>query len=282
MDGIKTWIKDMLLGMDSKVEYVAKILSDDWFAETSAWYKFAMGMHTVIMPIALMIITICFLLEFLKITMQMDVLKWEYALKCFFKLVFAKVCIDLSTFVLSAIYVTAAEWIVQAGSLPLDVGPSGSTTSSLGFNTWKIISTEVNKANLLGILGIFISVGIVFIAINAIMVVVQVMAFARQFEICIYVAIAPLPCSFLPLEDGGMARIPKKYFLTVASSCLAGLFMIMSIKLYELLATQVIQDKIDSGAGVGGVAGELLLASLILVIAVIKSGSWASKILDVG
>lgn len=277
MDAIKKWIENRLLEMDVNIENTSNILIGNWFDESSSWHQFATAMHTVIMPIALTIITICFLIEFLKITIQMDILKWEYGLKCFFKLVFAKVCIDLSTYLLDAIYATAAEWISTTSTLTF----GSSTSYKLGETTWLQIKAQVMAAKTLETLAIFISVGILFLAINAVMIVVQVMAYARQFEICILCAMAPLPCAFLPLEDGGMARIPKKYFMTFASACLSGLFMIMSIRLYQLLASVII-SQIASGSDVGSAVGSLLLASLVLVMAVVKSGSWAQKILDVG
>lgn len=272
MDGIIDFFKNSFLSLDSDISNITGILQEDWFSSGNLWYDFAMNIQTIINPIALIIVAICFLVEFLKITIQMDILKWEYALKCFFKLVFAKVCIELSTYVLGAIYTTSAEWI----------GSVGAGTVSIGQNVWSQIESDVSSAGLLEIIGIFLSSGIIFLAINIIVIVIQVMAYARKFEICILLSIAPLPCAFLPLEDGGASRIPKKYILIFASSCLAGLFMIMSVRLYALLVNEAIMAQIGTLTDFGSKVGKVLLATLVLVMAIIKSGGWASKVLDVG
>lgn len=272
MDALVEWIKNCFMSMDADIAGVTTILQEDWFRPGNLWYQFGRGVQGIVTPIALTIVSICFLIEFLKITIQMDILKWEYALKCFFKLVFAKVCIDLSTDVLSAIYATCAEWINSVGT--------GSV--AIGSLVWGEIKDSVENASLLGIIGIFLSSGIIFLAIKIITIVINVMAYARKFEICILMAVAPIPCAFLPLEDGGASRIPKKYILNFASSCLAGLFMIMSIRLYSILVENTLKTQILLLTDFGAQVGQVLLATLVLVMAIIKSGSWASKVLDAG
>ena len=75
-----------------------------------------------------------------------------------------------------------------------------------------------------------------------------------------------------------MSRIPKKYFFTFASTCLSGLFMLMSIRLYEFLVHALVAE--SGGGDIGKHAGTLFLASIVLVIAVVKSGGWAAKIFE--
>lgn len=267
---IANWIKNNLNDLDSNVANVVSILSSNFWGSGNAWYDFAKAVSAIIEPIALTIITICFLIEFLKITIQMDILKWEYALKVFFKFVFAKVCIDVSFKLLGAIYATGAEWIASVGT----------SASTIGSTAWTAIETEINGYNFMDMLGLVVSMGLIFLAIWVVSLIVQVVAYARKFELVIYLAVAPLPCAFLPLEDGGGSRIPKKYILTFASICLQGLFIIMSIKLYGMLCNEEIQATITAGGNVGTIAGQLLIASLVLVMAVVKSSSWARSILD--
>lgn len=270
-DFIKNWISNNLNSLDSNIAQVVLILTDNFWGANNLWYDFAQVIATIIRPISLTIITICFLIEFLKITIQMDILKWEYGLKCFFKFVFAKVCIDVSFSLLGAIYATASEWISSVGT----------TANTIGASTWTVIETEIDGYGLMETLGLVVSLGLVFLSIWIVSIMVQVIAFARKFELVIYLAVAPLPCAFLPLEDGGASRIPKKYFMNFASICLQGLFIIMSIKLYGTLCTEKINDAIATGGNVATVAGQLLLASLVLVMAVVKSSSWAKSVLDV-
>ncbi|WP_298203017.1 hypothetical protein [Desulfosporosinus sp.] len=98
-----------------------------------------------------------------------------------------------------------------------------------------------------------------------------------MFELLIYVAIAPLPCAFLPMED---SRIPKKYFLSFAAVCLQGLFIIISIKLYQAICVDTLIPAVQSSTALSDIAFNMLLGALVLVMAVVKSGTWAKSILD--
>ena len=268
-DLVYSWIEQMLTSVDGNIASVVSILSAGFWG--GSWCNWAKGIATsTIEPIALTIISICFFVEFLKITIQMDILKWEYALKCFFKFVFAKVCIDVAFDLLDAIYATAAEWVAS-------IGASG---TSVGNDAWQAIKGELDGYKFLEMAGVLASSGIIFIAIWVVTIIIQVIAYARKFEITLLLAISPLPCAFLPLEDGGASRIPKKFFINFAGTCLQGVFIIMSVKLYEFLCTEEIDAAIAAGGSPGMIAGQLLLATLVLVMAVTKSSGWAKAILD--
>ena len=257
--------------MDSNIQNITNILNEDFLNPGSAWYQFAMDIKAIVQPIALTIIVICFLVEFLKITIQMDILKWEYALKVFFKLVFAKVCMDGAYYFLGAIYSTSVEWISNTGTIAANVGAQ----------TYNTIYSELDGYGFLALIALMLATAIVFIAIWAISLVVQIMAYARKFELTIYLAIAPLPCAFLPLEDGGTSRIPKKYVSAFASVCLQGLFMIMSVKLYSVLCNEAVANAIASSGDISGAIGQLFIGVCVLMVAIMKSSSWAKSILDV-
>lgn len=262
------WILSMVHGFDNNVDNVVTILTKDIFNGTM--YTMAQGVANIITPIALTIITICFLLEFLKITIKMDVLKYEYGLRVFFKLVFAKVAIDVSFKLLSAIYATGSEWMSQVGTV-------GST---LGASVETAITANIQSISTFEALGLLGSMAIAFIAIWIAGLIVNVMAYARMFELLVYMSIAPLPCAFLPVEDGGGSRIPKKYFLSFAGVVLQGLFIIISIKLYQAICDDTITAAVQSATALSDIVYNMLMAALVLVVAVIKSGQWAKGIFD--
>lgn len=271
MSKFKEMVLNLILGIiqsfDGNVNKAVTVLSQDIFS--GAMYNFAKTVSALIEPIALTIITICFLIEFLKLTIKMDILKWEYGLRVFFKFVFAKVCIDMSYTLLSAIYATGAEWVTQVGT----------TGSTLGNTVSVYLENQFSSLGFWEVLGLVVSMIVVFIAINIIGYLVVVIAYARMFELLIYLAVSPLPCAFLPVEDGAGSRIPKKFFLSFAGVCLQGLFIIISIKLYATLCNDVIITNLASG-NISDLAYNMLLGALVLIMAVVKSGSWAKSILD--
>lgn len=268
-DGLREWIEDNLMSMDSNISKIVTILSEDLFSGT--WYNFAITVKNIVQPIALTIVTICFLIEFLKITIQMDILKWEYGLKVMFKFVFAKVCMEGAFYVLGAVYSTSMSWITSIGN----------NSATVGADTWHAIYPIIKDYGIFKMLGVAISLGIMFLAVWAISLLVQVIAYARKFELVMYLAISPLPCAFLPLEDGGTSRIPKKFVSAFASVCLQGVFMVMSVKLFALLCQEQINSAIASRAYIGGIVGELFIGVCVLMMAIMKSSSWAKSILDV-
>lgn len=268
---ILEWIKSGLSSFDADILKVVSILTENFWGNGNLWYAFAITMSNAIKPIALTIIGICFIIEFLDITARMDILKFEFMLRIIFKFLMARVTMDISFFLLEAIYLTVAEWVAT-------VGVSG---SSIGQITWTQIEPLIEDYGMLEMIGMVVSMGLMFIIIFGVSKVVQVIAYARKFEMVMYLSVAPLPCAFLPMEAGGANRITKKYFLSFAGTCLQGLFIIMSIRLYGVLCTDEIQASILAGSNLASIVGDIFIASLVLVMAVVKSGSWANRILDV-
>lgn len=264
-DFIINWVLSMISGFDGNVQKAVDVLTRDIFG--GSLYTMAVGISNVVTPIALTIITIIFLVEFLKITIKMDVLKYEWALRVFFKLVFAKVAIDVSFTLLSAIYATGAEWITAAGGVNSTLGATAGTAITLATTTMTWYDA----------LGLVATMALPLLAINISGVIVIVIAYARMFELLVYLSVAPLPCAFLPMED---SRIPKKFFLSFAGVCLQGLFIIISIKLYQAVCDDTIVAAVNASASFSDISFNMLLGALVLVMAVVKSGSWAKSILD--
>lgn len=272
-DWIVNWIYSVLTGFDDNINNISNILTTDIFSGNL--YRFATDVTSIVKPIALTIIGICFLIEFLRLTATLDILKWEYFAKVMFKLILAKVCIDVSFDLMSAIYATASEWITKVGNI------GGYSLQSTMGGTMKDKLTEAFQGmGNLESLGMLSSTGFAFIAIQFAGLLVKVIAYARKIELLIYIAISPVPCSFLLLENGGGSQITKKFFLNFAAVSLQGLFIIISIQMYGVIVNELVGSMGDDSATT--IAGTMLLSSIILVLTVLKSGSWAKAIFNVG
>ena len=270
MDGFKnlliSFISSMLGTFDTAINGVSVILGADIFS--GDMYNMSVTVANTVKPIALTIVTICFLVEFLKKTIKMDILKWEYGLTVFFKLVFAKGCIDLASPLLSAIYATVAEWLSKL-----------SHKSTFGATQKILIEQSLKGMDFWGVLGVAMSCMLVFLAVWVLSIIMNVMAYARKIELLVYLSVSPIPFAFLPLEDGNSSRIPRKYVLNFASVSLQGLFMIISCKLFTSIVTEFTST---TGANAMDLSYNLLLGVMILAVAIFKSGSWAKSVLDVG
>lgn len=258
----------MINGFDGNVKTSVAVLTQNIFS--SSMYTTAKNIANVITPFALTIISICFFIEFIRLTMRMDILKWEYVIMLFFKVVVAKCLISCSYKLLVAIYATAAEWITKAGS----------STSTLGSQVGTALAVIIKKMGFFEVLALVCSMGISFLAIWIAGMIIVVIAYARMFELLVYVSVSPLPFSFLMLSDGGGSRITKKFIFSFASVCLQGLFIIISIKLYSAICVAAIIPAVHSASSLSDISFNMLLGALVLVMAVVKSSSWAKNVLD--
>lgn len=255
--------------LDGTIQQVVKMLTEDFFKEGNAWYTFATGVNSVIKPIALTLITLCFLVEYLKTTINMDVLKMEYAFKCFFKAILAKASLDISMTLLMAIYQTSAEWTAKIANIS-----AGTAGSYFSIQTDQLKGAFGEYGFIQGIISLPVYLVCWLVVVGA-AVMVYVIAYARRIELVMYAAISPLPCAFLALEN---SNITKRFIMNFAAVCLQGVFILMSIKLYELVCLDI---SLDMVSGVAQACLKLMVSSITLLMAVLKSSEWAKKVLEI-
>ena len=264
---------------DARITSASDVLTEGLFTSTS--YALMRSIATVITPICLTIISICFVIEFLKISMKMDMMKWEYALKVLAKLVLAKVVIDIAPTVLSTIYETSAYWVNSA----LSLATTGTTLSATGYDALQTLFDAITPFQAIGLA---VTMLIPFLAIMLCGLIIQIMAYGRMFEIYVYVAISPLPCAFFPLDDGGgegMSRITLKFFKSFFAVCLQGLFMIICMQIFNGVVGEALKDAINNitttgTTGISDISYNIFIGSVCLTVAIARCGSWAKSILD--
>lgn len=280
LDPLKKWLlglmKTSLNGFDSTLTSAANVLSGgltDW--STVAGYS------GTLKTFCYTIIGICLLLELAQMASKVDIIKWEHGLKAGVKMVLAKVCIDIAPDFLEACYKQAQAWIV---------GLSGGG-STLGSTTITYLEPLVNETSGFGnILGMFLSSFIVLMAIKICGLLIQVIAYGRMFELYVYVVVSPLPCAFMPLGQGngdGINRITSKFFKNFIAVCLQGVMMIIVLRVFDTIMNTAIVSTLsaaagntDSNAAITDLIYTMLLGAIALVMAVVKSGSWAKSIMD--
>ncbi|MCD8324821.1 MAG: hypothetical protein LUC32_07750 [Clostridiales bacterium] len=284
---MKSLLKGAFNGFDKTLTNAQSVLTgsgDSAFAINDVW-DVVLTISEALKPFCMTVIAICLLIELAQVASKVDIIKWEHGLKICVKMVLAKVCIDVAPTFLKACYLQSAEWITSA----LGTG----TYMSMG----SLISSEVNNRidSISGIwanLGLFGSCLILAIAIKICGLLIMVIAFARMFEIYVYLAVSPLPCAFFPLGDGsggGMSRITMKFFKNFIAVCLQGVMMIVCLRIFSMILTSSLSTFIaaDLTAGnatvvVYNLCFTMLMGCITLVVAVSKCGSWAKAIMDAG
>jgi len=266
-----------LASFENWIERADTLLTDP-LASWDAVLNIAMS---VIRPFAILIIGICVLIEIAMVASKVDLLKWEHGIKLGFKMALSVALLNILPNFLRACYLQAVSWINDVAA----IGGIG-----LGLDFLHDLETLISSVSGLGtILGLFISTIVLVLAIQVCGVIIMAIAFGRMFEIYVYLAISPLPAAFFPLGDGsggGFSRITMKFLRSFAAVCLQGVMMMICMRLFSILLSDVIEEVITANLATGGAAGvsqvmfTFLLGSIALVMSVIKSGGWAKSILD--
>jgi len=274
-DVVLVYSVNVLLGTETGVGGGLGVLPGAW--------GFVESIHSALIPFCMVIIGICLLIEIAQISAKVDVMRWEQGLKICVKMVLARVMLDLAPTVLRAIYLQSTHWVSAASGI--------GSGSSLGLTLVnELIPLVDSMGGFFEILGLYLSIGVVVIGIEICAVVIIVVSYGRLFEIYAHLAVAPLPCAFFPLSSGGdgtgFSRVTGKFFKSFAAVCLQAVMMVVCLRIFGHIMEAAVMHMAAMGAATGSIrVGELcflmLMGSIVLVMSVIKSGSWAKSILDV-
>lgn len=288
MQAFKDLLLDLILSaltsFDTMVDNAAAALSGSGgMINVPAVWREVLAFSNLLKPFCYFIIGICLFIELAQVAQKVDIIKYEHGIKICIKMVFAKLCIDIAPKFLEACYGQASLWITSA----LNVG--GYT--NLGSMMSREITTQFNAVSgLWQVLGLFLSVMLVALAIKVCGLLIQVIAFGRMFELFVYLAVSPLPCAFFPLGDGtggGFSRITMKFFKSFIAVCLQGVMIIVSIRIFYMIIGTAFQSMIAQATQAGSASGvitelcfTMLLGAIVLVMSVSKCGTWARQIID--
>jgi hypothetical protein len=267
-DRVVGMIMSFVSALDDSINNVREVLTDQIFS--GPMYDLVNNISVAIRPIAISILGLCFVIEFLKIVTHDDILKWQTGFKIGAKLVLTYVALDLASDLMKAIYATGGELINQV---------NGSGASSMAALVDAGLHKALDKLNLLQAIGMLATIGIGFLIIWLTGIIILVMAYGRTIELLLHIAIAPIPCAFLILEDHH-SRLFWKFIMSFAANCLQGFFIVLSIALYNAMVKKIMEEALKDGADLGKIVGGLLLGAIVLLVTVTKSGSIAKSILD--
>ena len=255
--------------LDNSVNSARSVLIVDVF--TGDMYTLANYIRTGIRSIAVTILSLCFVIEFLKVIVRAEILKWETGVKVAAKLVLGYVALDISAQIMEAIYATGANLINRVSA----------TNISMGDLVQDKLRAALENLGIIQAIGMLATLGVAFFIIWLTGIVIMVIAYARSIELLLHIAIAPIPCAFLLLEDHQGSRLFWKFLMSFAANCLQGFFIVLSIALYDVLVTEIFDAAKSINAELPAIAGSLLMGAIVLVTCVVKSGSIAKQILDV-
>ena len=257
-------IKDTYTGMNDVVNQVVEILTMSPESNASIWGMIK-TVFDILLPIGFSIATIFILISFVSNAMVFKLNSYEHIVKLFLIFFIGKMILENSFELMGFLYQQVADMIAAIGMAPTD------TAAMEG------IDKLINEANELSVID-KILFRAQLIPISLIMMLVKIfaiaLAYGRLIEIYIYLAVAPIPIATAVSEEYN--HIAKKFFQNYIGVCLQGLIMLLVCTLYSALSVQLVNPTFEMSFMGGGIG--FLLSSIVLIFALLKSGSWAKAI----
>lgn len=272
-DTIANLIEMIMTLLDGALEDAIQILKYDEsnsFVITS--FKYAKQIYEILGIIVFPIISTCFLIEFIKIIIDQDILRWEPWVKVFFKLTIAKavLSVDVGFEFLTIIFSTVGSALKKVEKkISINKGDFIDDISSS-------LSTDIQGLEILELIGWVVISVVLIIAVLAIGLYIKAIVLARLFEITVMMATSPVPIAFIPSNDGGQS-ITKRFFLHFAGACLQGLVMYIMIILWWVFAAEGLD--LVSGESAFTKMATLVTFLVLLVISLSKSSQISDKML---
>ncbi len=256
-------------------------------------------MKSAIKGIALSLVVLFFLIDFIHRSMDLKWVTWENVMMFFAKLVLAKVFVDNAEWLMSCIF-NGFNSLTNYTSDPnaLQLIP---TSDPVETYKYFLGSTDVAKLIDKPHIGIFdfTPVGLWLLTIlqsfimKAILTVTLIIVLARFMELAIYTIAAPIPLSTLGCD--GLQDIGKSYLKSYAACCIHAMVILVIFASYGALNTAIngitehlevtipiVNQKFSvdvnpfQAFGITGFMG--LIKTFILGASVMKSEQWAKRI----
>lgn len=283
MDSLKEFLFNLLKSAFTSFDDMSNKSAETLSGNLGEWDYILNTFAEVLKPACLVIIALCAMLEIAQMASKVDVIKWEYGLRAMIKLVLARVALDIAPEFLKACYQQSQSWIAKLGD----------TTVSSSVLIDELRTPIMDIDGLWNVLGMFLSSFVLILAIKLCGIIIQIIAIGRIFEIYVYLAVSPFPFAFLPLgtgDHGFVGRITSKFIKNFIAVCLQGVMMMIVLKIFGTVMGGIMESLKASAGGSDGVISNaaeitdmiyaMLLSCIALVMAVVKSGSWAKSIID--
>ncbi len=241
----------------------------------------------IVKAIAISLLTLFFLMEFFKKSMDFQWIKWENILMFCIKIVFAKVVLDNTMNIMEFIFTVFT-------NTSLDIMTSFSGTVSTTFSSGGLFNTSGSDEDICGnflsaaeidemknhagwcAMGRLLKEIQLLLPLNIIMlvmVITQVVIFVRMFEILIYSMVSPIPLTTFVSDEH--KQIGISFIKNYAAVCIQCLIIVI---VFIVFATLCSGSTLLSDVGVAAGTTGLMIKVAALGFSVVKSGNWAKKV----
>lgn len=231
-------------------------------------FKMAESIAEAIIPIAIVIAVIFFLIELTKKTMMFEMMTLESLAKVLFKFVFCKVLIQASF----GLCVTINNGIFDILAKVVDItNTKGGELQLQLAQTLEIVKKEIDAMGVFSMIAMLPFLAIFCIALFIVNWCITLIIYGRFIELYILFALCPLPLATITSETAH--DVAKKFLQKFIAVCLQAVVMTVIIGIFSSSIFSVVA----TGSMIF-IIGEFILMFLILVLMLFKSGSIAKEI----
>lgn len=243
------------------------------------WSGAGVSIQSILSGVATTMCGIFFVVEFAKTLSRVEGTTYEAVVGLGCKFCFARLAISLGDKLMTALTITGANIISKVASV--------SEMSALDRPSMTKFYIHVfSSAKSMGITGFFALIVIIIIpclVVKAVTIIAMVMAYGRLLELMFYHAFMPLPMGCLFIDN---ARITKRFFASYFATILQGVFMFVGYSIFITnVATAIepiVNNDISQVDDIAKMLFKVVMWGIMMVIIMIKSGSWASKMVGEG
>lgn len=214
----------------------------------------------VVLPVAYVVLSLFFMLELYNISTRAQgggsQLGAELVFKAMLKMVLCKMAVDYAMDIINALY--------NAG-LELLNGISGVVSSS-GLNISQA-DLEIPE-DFWQQIGMLLQLLITNWVVGGLALVVSAIVLARFLELYVFAAVSPIPLATLPSDE--MSSIGKNFLKRFAAVSLQGAILFIVLSFFPII--------VGAGGSMGAGVFSLIGYAIVLILAVVRSGSWAKSI----
>lgn len=280
--GICNWIFDGQVQVLASIGY-GGILSEGFDqmlgnAGGITMYDIAYGAwENAILPIGCGILSFVFTVQLIKISQRMDGSQSMPAVK---EVVFLLVFFAVFLFLLQHSFeLCRAVYEVTRFAIEKIVALFGSG-SQLDLDAVSLVTEEDDVPSLIAMMLVAV---ISWLVVIVAYVVALVVSWARCIQLYIYACFAPIPLSLLALDDTRQLGIG--FLRNFASVCIAGIVILVILVSFPIVLSGLnavsagTETPIDSVVGGLSYALQYLAMCILLILSLIKSGTWARDIM---
>lgn len=264
---LKEWLLDFLIvsvgNINERISTITNIISQTPEGFNAELYKTMAHISEAIVPIAIVIAVLFFVLSIANKAMMLQIVSFESILPMLLKFLFAKVLIQNSFKLLEGIFSGVISLLDIVGDVPLEqvmMDPSR-------------ISGELDAIGLGGLLGtLCITVPLVVILWVA-QWTIEFIIYGRMIELYIYFSVAPLPIATFASE--GLHDIAKRYIQNFVAVCLQAFAIMIALVIYKAFLGSILGELAESS--IINYLRDTICMTILLGAVIWRSGSWAQR-----